>query len=267
MSDDDDHDLAARLRRLGLRVGRDALAAFLAHVHKSRLGPTEVLEQLADLEERARAAVNLARRTRFACLGTHKTMDRFDWSHPEKIDRALVERLIELDFVDRGENILLKGDSGLGKTTIAQNLGQTALAAGYTVRFATLAAVLADLMAQESVPAFDRRIRRYVRPDLLILDELGYLPCDSRSADILYNIISRRHERASTIITTNLAYKQWGAVFPGAACVVALVDRFAQHCHRVEITGESWRDKHRLDPDDRPPAPPARPGRPRRKRA
>ena len=134
MSDDDDHDLAARLRRLGLRVGRDALAAFLAHVHKSRLGPTEVLEQLADLEERARAAVNLARRTRFACLGTHKTMDRFDWSHPEKIDRALVERLIELDFVDRGENILLKGDSGLGKTTIAQNLGQTALAAGYTVR-------------------------------------------------------------------------------------------------------------------------------------
>lgn len=246
MSDDDDRDLAERLRRLGLRVGRDALAAFLAHVHKSRLGPTEVLEQLADLEERARAAVNLARRTRFACLGTYKPMDRFDWSHPEKIDRALVERLIELDFVDRAENILLKGDSGLGKTTIAQNLGMTALAAGYTVRFATLAAVLADLMAQESVPAFDRRIRRYVRPDLLILDELGYLPCDSRSADILYNIISRRHERASTIITTNLAYKQWGAVFPGAACVVALVDRFAQHCHIMDIDAESWRQKSSL---------------------
>ena len=260
---DDDNDLGERLRRLGFRVGRDALAAFLTHVHKSRLGPTETLEHLADLEERGRAAVNLARRTRFSCLGTFKPLDRFDWNHPEKIDRALIERLAELDFVDRSENVLLKGGSGLGKTTIAQNLGVAALAAGYTVRFATLAAALADLLGQESVPAFDRRIRRYTRPDLLILDELGYLPCDSRAADILYAIISRRHERASTIITTNLAFKQWGTVFPGAACVVALVDRFAQHSHRVEILGESWRDKHRLDADDRPPPPKSRPRRKR----
>jgi DNA replication protein DnaC len=262
---DDDNDLVERLHRLGFRVGRDALAAFLAHVHKSRLGPTETLEQLADLEERARAAVNLARRTRSACLGTFKPMDRFDWSHPEKIDRALVERLLDLDFIDRGENVLLKGDSGLGKTTIAQNLGMAALAAGYTVRFSTLATALADLLGQESVPAFDRRLRRYTHPDLLLLDELGYLPCDSRAADILYSIISRRHEKRSTVITTNLAYKQWGSVFPGAACVVALVDRFAQHCHRVDIVGESWRDKHRLETEERPPPPPGRPRR--RKRA
>lgn len=166
----DDSDLVERLRRLGLRVGRDALAAFIAPAHKSRLGPTETLEQLADLEERARAAVNLARRTRFACLGPFKSLDRFDWNHPETIDRALVERLVELDFVDRGENVLLKGGSGLGKTMIAQNLGMAALAAGYTVRFSTLAAALADLLGQESVPAFDRRLRRYTRPDLLILD-------------------------------------------------------------------------------------------------
>ena len=103
---------------------------------------------------------------------------------------------------------------------------------------------------------------RRLDPDLLILDELGYLPCDTRAADILYNIISRRHEQRSTIITTNLAFKQWGTTFPGAACVVALVDRFAQHCHRVEIVGESWRDKHRLDPD----RPPPKPSRSRRKR-
>ncbi len=258
-------DLGERLRRLGFRVGNDALTAFLTHVHKSRLGPTETLEQLADLEERGRAAVNLARRTRAACLGSFKTLDRFDWNHPEKIDRALIDRLVALDFIDRGENVLLKGGSGLGKTTIAQNLGVAALAAGYTVRFATLATALADLLGQESVPAFDRRARRYTSPDLLILDELGYLPCDSRAADILYAIVSRRHERASTIITTNLAFKQWGTVFPGAACVVALVDRFAQHCHRVEILGPSWRDKHRLDPDDRPTPSPS--GRPRRKSA
>jgi DNA replication protein DnaC len=132
-----DSDLGERLRRLGLRVSHDQLAAFLAHGHKSRLGPTETLEQLADLEERSRVAVNLARRTRFACLGSFKTLDRFDWEHPEKIDRALVERLLELEFVDRGENVLFKGASGLGKTTIAQNVAQTALAAGFTVRFST----------------------------------------------------------------------------------------------------------------------------------
>lgn len=257
-----DHDLGERLRRLGLRVGHEALTAFLTHVHKSRLGPTETLEQLADLEERSRVAVNLARRTRSACLGSFKTLDRFDWAHPEKIDRPLIERLVELEFVDRGENVLLKGGSGLGKTMIAQNLAQAALAAGFTVRFSTLAAALADLLGQESLPAFERRLRRYTHPDLLVLDELGYLPCDSRAADILYNVVSRRHEQRSTIITTNLAFKQWGATFPGAACVVALVDRFAQHCHRLEILGDSWRDKHRLDPDRPTPSP----SRSRRKR-
>jgi DNA replication protein DnaC len=248
-------DLAERLRRIGLRVSRESLTAFLTHVHKSRVGPTETLEQLADLEQRARVAVNLARRTRFACLGSFKTFDRFDWAHPQKIDRPLVERLFDLQFVDSGENVLLKGGSGLGKTLIAQNLAQAALTAGFSVRFSTLAAALADLLAQESLPAFERRLRRYTTPDVLVLDELGYLPCDTRAADILYNIISRRHEQRSTIITTNLSFKHWGSTFPGAACVVALVDRFAQHCHRIEILGESWRDKHRLDPDRPSPKP------------
>jgi hypothetical protein len=97
MSDATD-DLGDRLRRIGFRARRDALDAFLAHAHKSRVGPTETIEQLVDVEERARAAVNLARRTRFACLGSFKTMDRFDWAHPEKIDRAQIERLLELDL-------------------------------------------------------------------------------------------------------------------------------------------------------------------------
>ena len=252
-------DLRERLQRLGFRAPAAAVDALLAHLHHSRLGPTATLEQLADLEERARNAVNLARRTRAARLGEIKTFDRFDWQHPEKIDRALVEQLGDLAFIDRGENVLLKGASGLGKTLIAQHLAQAALVAGFSVRFATLATALADLLVQESMPAFERRIRRYTRPDLLVLDELGYLACDSRAADMLYNILSRRHEKRSTIITTNLGYKQWGQVFPGAACVGALVDRFSQHCHRVEIIGESWRDKHRLDPARHlPPLKPAR---------
>ncbi|HET9553701.1 MAG TPA: IS21-like element helper ATPase IstB [Anaeromyxobacteraceae bacterium] len=260
----DPTDLTAQLAGLGFRAGREALAAFLVHAHKSRLGPTESIEALVALERRAREATNLASRTRAAYLGAFKPIDRFDWAHPRKIDRELVERLTTLDFVGRGENVLLRGQSGVGKTMLAKNIGHAALLAGKTVRFTTLAAALADLLQQESLPAFERRLKRYTRPDLLILDELGYLPCDSRAADILFNIISRRHEHRSTIISTNLAFKQWGTVFPGAACVVALVDRFAQHCHKVDIDADSWRDRHAFERDDSPEKPP--PSRPSRRR-
>ncbi len=252
-------DAADALRTLGLRVGRAEIAALLTHAVKSRLGPIETIEALVAVERRARDATNLARRTHAATLGAFKPRDRFDWAHPRKMDRALVERLLLLDFLDQGDNVLLRGPSGVGKTLLAKLLGAAALERGYTVRFTTLAAALADLLQQESMPAFERRIRRYLAPDLLILDELGYLPCDSRAADLLYNIISRRHEQRATVITTNLAFKQWGTVFPGAACVVALVDRFAQHCHTVDIDADSWREKHAFDRD-----PPARPRRPKR---
>ena len=247
--------LADALAEVGFRANREAVAAFLTHAHKNRLGPTQTVEELVALERRARDTTNLARRTQAACLGQFKPLDRFDWAHPRKIDRPLIDRLVSsLDFVARGENLLLRGQSGVGKTMLAKNLAHAALLAGHTVRFSSLSAALADLLAQESLPAFERRLKRYIRPGLLVLDELGYLPCDNRAADILYNIISRRHERRSTVITTNLAFKQWGTVFPGAACVVALVDRFAQHCHKVDIDADSWRDAHAFERDE-PPSP------------
>lgn len=260
----DRSDLNVHLTQLGFRAGHDAIGAFLTHAHKSRLGPTETIEALVALERRARESTNLARRTRAACLGKFKPLDRFDWAHPRKIDRALIEHLGDLGFAARGENVLLRGQSGVGKTMLAKNLGHAALLAGKTVRFTTLAAALADLLQQESLPAFERRLKRYTQPAVLILDELGYLPCDSRAADILFNIISRRHEQRSTIISTNLAFKQWGTVFPGAACVVALVDRFAQHCHKIDIDAESWRDQHAFERDDAADAKP--PPRPAKKR-
>jgi DNA replication protein DnaC len=248
-------DLVALLHSIGLRASREALSAFLTHAHKSHLGPTEALEQLVALERHARESTNLARRARAALLGRFKPIDRFDWSHPRKIDRDLIDRLLAVDFVARGDNLLCRGPSGVGKTMLAKNIGHAALLRGYTVRFSSLAAALADLLRQESLPAFERRIKRYVGPELLILDELGYLPCDSRAADILYNIISRRHEKRSTVISTNLAFKQWGTVFPGAACVGALVDRFSQHCHKLDIDADSWRDAHPFERDDNSPQP------------
>lgn len=241
-------DIADALRGLGLCASREALDALLAHATKSRLSPAEVLEHIVRLERRERDARNLASRTKKATIGAMKSLDLFDWSFPRSIDRPRYEQLLSLDFTAHGHNVLLRGPSGVGKSTLAQNLGQQALEKGKSVCFCTVNGALADLLKQESLPAVERRLRRYTTPDILILDELGYLPCDARSGDLLYSIISRRHERASSIITTNLAFKAWGTVFPGAACVGALVDRFTQHCHVLDIDGDSWRQRPEPDP-------------------
>ena len=240
----DTTDVVELLRKLGFRATREAIEAWLTHAAKSKASPAQSTEQLCLLEQRERDARNLARRAKDAALGSYKTLDRFDWNHPRSVDRDLYDQLSSsLDFVRRGENVLLRGQAGVGKTTLAQNLGLRALEKGLTVRFSTLPAALADLLRQESIPATERRLRRYVGPDLLILDELGYVPCDSRAADLLFRIISRRHETRSVVITTNLAFKQWGSVFHDASCLGALVDRFAQHCHVLDIDAESWRNK------------------------
>lgn len=238
-------DIAVQLRALGFRASAAALRPFFEHASQSRWSPVETCEKLVELERRERDARNLATRTRLATLGKFTPLDKFDWNHPRTVDRKLYEHLHNtLDFIDRGENVLLRGPSGVGKTTLAQNLGFAALVRGYSVRFSTLAALLTDLLRRESLPALERCLRhRYLSPRLLIIDELGYLPCDSRSADLLYNIVSRRHEARSIAITTNLSFKLWGTVFPGAACVVALVDRFVQHCHVLDIDADSWRQK------------------------
>ena len=240
-------DLVELLRKIGLRASREALEAWLVHAAKTKASPAQTTEQLCLLEQRERESRNLARRLKMATLGHPKPLDRFDWNHPRSVDRDLYEQLhSSLDFIKRGENILLRGQAGVGKTTLAQNLALRALERGYTVRFCTLPAALADLLRQESIPATERRLRRYTSPDLLCLDELGYVPCDSRAADLLFHIISRRHETRSVAITTNLAFKQWGSVFHDASCLGALVDRFAQHCHVIDIDADSWRNKEAL---------------------
>jgi len=254
-------DVVADLRALGMRATTETLGAFLEAATKSRLSPVQTCERLVEIERCHRDARNLAARTKAATLGRFKTLDRFDWAHPRSINRDLYTRLLDLDFVEHGHNVLFRGQAGVGKTMLAQNLGLAALQKGFTVRFATAAAVLADLLKQESLPALERRLGRYVRADLLVLDEIGYLPCDSRSADLLYNLISRRHLERSTIITTNLAFKQWADVFPGAACVGALVDRFVQHCHVMDIDADSWRQKESLAA----PPPSSRPRKPKRR--
>lgn len=248
------NDPAEALRALGFRTSAEAIRALVTHATKSKMSPAQVLLELAALEKRERDTRNLAARSKAATIGPVKPLDRFDWTHPRSIDRELFEELHEtLGFLERGENVLLRGQAGVGKTTLAKHLGLAALAKGHTVRFTTLAAALADLLRRESIPAIERRLRRYTSCDLLIIDELGYVPCDSDGADLLFRIISHRHENRAVILTTNLAYKQWGTVFGDAPCLGALVDRFAQHCHVLDVDADSWRDRERLEKKGRAP--------------
>ena len=124
---------------------------------------------------------------------------------------------------------------------IAKNVAHQAVLQGYSVRCVTAADLLLDLGGQETSRALERRLRAYVKPRLVVLDELGYLTYDNRAADLLFQIISRRYERGSLLVTTNLAFKAWGAVFPNAACVTALIDRLTHHAEILTLTGESYR--------------------------
>jgi DNA replication protein DnaC len=239
--------LLASLATLGLRLSEDAFKTLLAEASKAKWTPVQLLQRLVEVEQQEREDRNLAHRAKTACLGSPKALDQFDWLHPRKLDKALYEALYSSgEFIENGHNVLFRGRPGIGKTTLAQHLGLRALQLGYTVKFATLPAALADLLRQESLPATERRLQRYTKPDLLILDELGYVPVHAAAADLLFHIISRRHEKRPTIITTNLAYKQWPTVFREASCLGALIDRFAQHCHTLDIDADSWRNKRQV---------------------
>ena len=241
-------DVIELLKSIGFRLNKENLRALFDEMHTKKLSPTQVCEHIVDAEIKERARRNLDRRASDAALGSMSTMDTFDWAWPKSVDKDLVDKLLTLDFIDGPQNVLLRGPSGLGKTTIAKNLGRQALQRGLRVRFSTIASMLTDIGKQDGFLAMERRMRRYTQPHLLILDELGYVPHGARGADHLFNIISQRHERASTIITTNLAYKKWGDAFDCAASINAAVDRFAQHCHVVDIDGDSYRQRKTESP-------------------
>jgi DNA replication protein DnaC len=250
---DEPKEIALLLQALGFRASHDQIHALLAHLTKSHASPVAVLEGLVALERCERDVRNLAARTKKATLGTVKPAADFDWSFPERADEAAYADLFTLGFARRAQNVLFRGPAGVGKTMLAKGLGLRALELGMTVVFTNLSSALADLLRQESLPAVERRLRRYTSVDLLIADELGYQPIDARAVDLLFQIISRRHERASTVITTNLPYKDWSNVFPGATCLVPLVDRFTENLVTFDIRGTSYRQR----PKDPSPAAPA----------
>lgn len=233
--------LRDQLLGIGLRATAERLDDLVAHVTKKRLGPTEFLEHIAELEQKSRAQRSMERRLARSRLGRFKPIADYEWNWPTKIDRDAVETLLRLDFVSEGNNVVLVANQGLGKTMIAKNLAHQAITAGHSVLFTTASQMLLDLAAQDSARGLDRRLRYYARVGLLVVDELGYLSYDSRNADLLFQVVSRRYEKKSLVLTTNLAFSDWPGIFPNAACATALIDRVVHHAAIVKIEGESYR--------------------------
>jgi len=236
-----DRDLRTLLRALGLSATADGLDDLIALATKKRWSPIELFEQVAAIEDKDRAQRGLERRLKRSRLEQFKPMADFDWSWPTKIDRPLVESVVRLDFLEEPRNVVLAAPQGLGKTMIAQNVAQQAVLRGYGVLFISAAQLLLDLGAQESTRALERRLQHYAKIGLLILDEIGFLAFDSRNADLLFQVISRRYEKKSTVLTTNLAFRDWPSIFPNATCATALIDRVVHHADVIAIEGDSYR--------------------------
>jgi DNA replication protein DnaC len=234
-------DLRSRLRSLGLVTASAMLDDLVALATKKRWGTTEILEHIAEVEEKDRARRGLERRMSRSRLEKFKPMADFDWNWPTAIDRPLIESLLSLDFLDGARNIVLVAPGGLGKTMIAQNIAHRAVLAGRSVLFLSAAQLLLDLGGQESARALERRLRYYAKIGLLIIDEVGFLAFDNRNADLIFQVISRRYEKKSLVLTTNLAFADWHTVFPSATCATALVERVVHHADIVKIEGESYR--------------------------
>ena len=234
-------ELVDRLRKLGLRATATQLPDIVARLTKERSGPSQTFEAMADLEEKDRARRSLDRRLARSRIGRFKAMADFDWGWPAKIDRDRVEAVLRLDFINEARNVVLVAPQGLGKTMIAQNVAHEAILAGHSVLVVGAAQLLLDLAAQDSARSLERRLRHYAKQSLLVIDEIGYLAFDNRNADLLFQVIARRYERKSVVLTTNLPFRDWPTIFPNATSATALIDRVIHHADIIAIEGQSYR--------------------------
>lgn len=196
-------------------------------------------------ERRQRAIQRHLKEARFPVL---KTLEQFRWDWPKKINRLQVQNLFRLQFIKDKANAIFLGTVGLGKTHLATALGYAACLEGHTVLFANAINVINELSAAQKHGALKTQLKKYLAPQLLILDEVGYLPIDQHGADLLFQVISQRYERGSIALTTNKAFKQWASIFNNDSTITsAVLDRLLHHAETIVIEGGSYRMKDQLE--------------------
>ena len=237
-------DLTDVLRRLSLTTIAQHYEDLSREAAREGLGHVEYLRRLVEAEAAARYERSVQRRTKAARLPVLKTLEQFDWSWPKKINRAQVQDLFRLRFIEQNSNVVFIGNVGLGKTHFALALAHSACLNNISTLFAQAVEIVNTLSAAQAANTLSKALKAYAAPRLLVIDELGYLPMDKRGADLIFQVISARYERAATLITTNTAYKHWAPIFNNdATLTTAILDRLVHHCETVTIEGKSFRSQ------------------------
>lgn len=208
----------------------------------------DYLARLIEGEAHRREDRSVQRRVGLARFPVLKTIDQFDWGWPKKINRPQIQNLFRLRFIEDKANVMFIANVGLGKTHLSIALGHAACLHGYSVLFTTAVDIINSLSAAQAHGNLKRELRKYLRPQLVLIDELGYLPIDKRGADLLFQVISGRYERGAIVITSNRTYKHWPEIFNNDSTLTsALLDRLLHHAETVLIDGRSHRTKDTKD--------------------
>ncbi len=246
--------IEAHATELKLPTVRRRFKALADEATREQQTPVAYLAALLEAETAERAERRERRRLNDARFPALKHLDDFRFADNPKIPQATIAALAEGSWINDRESVILIGDSGTGKTHLATRLAIAACQQGRRVRFTTLAALANELQEAETRRELARVVGRYARTELVVLDELGYLALPDGAAELVFQVLSERHERGSLIVTTNLPFGEWTKVFPDARLAKAVVDRLTHRAHIIDTGTESWRFRHGLNRKTKPTA-------------